>query len=42
MAIEENKNILKNLPAFRKKWLMEYETAIQERKALQGDKYNLH
>lgn len=39
---EENKKILKNLPAFRKKWLMEYETAIQKRNAMQGDRYNLY
>ncbi|HHF7395591.1 TPA: hypothetical protein ACPSKT_000715, partial [Legionella anisa] len=39
---EENKKILKNLPAYRKKWLIEYEIAIQKRKDMQGDKYNVY
>ncbi|KTC84462.1 hypothetical protein [Legionella brunensis] len=40
--VAENQRILKNLPAFREKWLMEYKTEIQKRKAMQGEKYNLY
>ncbi len=39
---KENEQILEDLPAFRKKWLMAYKTEIQKRNAMQGDKYNLY
>ncbi|MCL9684742.1 hypothetical protein [Legionella maioricensis] len=40
--VKENEQMLENLPAFRKKWLMAYKTEIQKRNAMQGDKYNLY
>ncbi len=40
--VNANKQILADLPAFRKKWLAAYKTELPKRNAMQGDKYNLY
>ncbi|KTD19295.1 Uncharacterised protein [Legionella lansingensis] len=41
-TVAANKNILKNLPNFRKKWLEEYQKIIEKRNGMQGKKHNLY